>query len=45
MFLQWGFDEKGITLVYCSTKASTVDFTRDDVYTVYIDETTSEENE
>lgn len=37
MFLQWGFDEKGIVLVFCSTRIREVDFTRQDVYTVYVE--------
>ena len=39
MYLQWGFDERGVVLVYCSSRANSVNFDRDDVYTVYVEET------
>ena len=38
MYLQWGFDERGIVLVYASTITKNIDFDRDDVYTVYTED-------
>lgn len=38
MFVQWGFTEKGIEVIYASNKAKYIDFDREDVITVYIED-------
>ena len=45
MFLQWGFSKTGIVLIYCSKHASNIDFNRQDVYTVYVEDKEDEEIE
>ncbi len=38
MYLQWGFTEGGVELIFCSTNVKNIDFDRTDVYTVFVDE-------
>lgn len=40
MFLQWGFTEQGIELIYAANKPEYVDFDNEDVTTVYVEKTT-----
>ena len=37
MYLQWGFNEDGIVLIFSSERTRDVDFSREDVYTVYVE--------
>ena len=41
MFLQWGFTEKGIEVVYASSSLKYIDLDREDVVTVYVETSTN----
>ena len=43
MYLQWGFDDKGVKLIFCSERTRDVDFSRKDVFTVYVEDKDSKE--
>lgn len=36
MFIQWGFTKDGVEMIYASEKTKSVDFDREDVLTVYV---------